>query len=102
MRFVNSIDEMSPADLSMSLDVSYHITDYNGWERHLNDLFSLSLKYVLIYSVNSERKTVVRHMKHRMFSEWIAANINGSVLLDKAFYPGKENGIGFYLFGKDR
>lgn len=100
IRFVYSLSEMDNVELIMSLDVTYHIIEDDLFIKYLNDLFSLSNKYVLIYSVNSNVETTVPHMKYRKFVEWIYENMKNVKLIDEKKYPNKNNGIGFYLFEK--
>jgi hypothetical protein len=100
IRFVYSLSEMDNVELIMSLDVTYHIIEDDLFIKYLNDLFLLSTKYVLIYSVNSSVATTVPHMKYRKFVEWIYENMENVKLIDEKKYPNKNNGIGFYLFEK--
>lgn len=98
--FVNRISEMNFSDLTMSLDVIYHIIEDNVYQEYMRNLFDLSLKYVLIYSTdNDSLKSGVEHIKHRKFSLWVSKNKFDFKLVE--FYPyNKENNIGFYLFEK--
>lgn len=62
-------------ELSMSIDVIFHLIEDKVFDQYMKRLVDSSSKYVLVYSSD---KTGVRvpgfHVLHRKFSEWI--NIN--------------------------
>lgn len=63
------------ADLTLSLDVVYCLVEEEVYENYLTRLFESANKYVIIYSSNHNRNQVsVPHIKHRKFTDWIAAN----------------------------
>lgn len=53
------------ADLTLSLDVVYHLVEDRVYERYLADLFGASRRFVIIYSSNREEKTSLPHVRHR-------------------------------------
>ena len=59
------------ADLTMSLDVIYHLIEDNVYEQYLETLFSASNRYVIIYASNMEDMRIAPHVKHRKFTEWV-------------------------------
>lgn len=62
------------ADLILSLDVIYHLIEDSVYNDYMNNLFSSSLKKVIIYSSNydsSNEIVEVLHVKHRKFTDWI-------------------------------
>jgi hypothetical protein len=59
------------ADLSLSLDVIYHLIEDETFERYMYDLFGASSRYVIIYSSNDEAMTAVPHVRHRCFTSWV-------------------------------
>lgn len=61
------------ADLTLSLDVIYHLIEDEVFNNYMSNLFSYSSKYVLIYSSNIEKITAA-HVKQREFTKWIGAN----------------------------
>jgi len=65
IKFVSNPNIMEPADLTMSIDVSYHIINNNLFYEHLDLLYNKSLKYILIYSSNSNEKYGNYHILHR-------------------------------------
>lgn len=64
-------DENIDADLSLSLDVIYHLIEDTVFEGHMTDLFSSATKYVVIYSSNYDKKQAF-HERDRMFTDWVA------------------------------
>ena len=75
------------ADLSMSLDVLYHILEDSVFDSYMQNLFNSSNKYVCIYSSNIE-KPWAKHVRHRKFTDWIKKNISNEWKLIK-FIPNK-------------
>ncbi len=70
------------ADLTISLDVIYHLVETNIFEKYMSDLFNYSKKYVIIYSSNFD-STQISHVKHRKFANWIKKNISNFKLVTK-------------------
>jgi hypothetical protein len=87
------IDDLSNemAELTLSLDVIYHLIEDNVFADYMNRLFSSSGKFVIIYSTNiTEENFGIRtsaHVKHRKFSNWIESNIPEWQLL--SYIPNK-------------
>lgn len=63
------------ADLSMSLDVIYHLVEDETFERYMERLFDLGERFVVIYSSNEEPPGYLGspHVRHRTFTDWIEA-----------------------------
>lgn len=68
-------------DLSLSLDVIYHLVDDNIYEKYMNDLFKSSNKFVIIYSSNHQEKYNGSHIYHRKFTDYIDLNFPQAKLL---------------------
>lgn len=86
------IDNYKPklANLSLSLDVIFHLVEDSVFEMYMWELFNASKKFVIIYSSNFEsQETVARHVKHRKFSDWISNNVEEYKLVQliKNKYP---------------
>jgi len=60
------------ADLTLSLDVIYHLIEDDVFNEYMETLFSAAKKYVIIYSSNKDEKHCT-HVKHRKFTDWIDA-----------------------------
>jgi len=63
------------AELSLSLDVLYHLVEDEVFERYMARLFDAATRYVIVYSSNSERgvEQASPHVRHREFTRWVAA-----------------------------
>ena len=61
------------ADLALSLDVIYHIIEQEVYETYLKRLFAAALKYVIIYSTDTDVNPAGHElcMLHHKFSDWI-------------------------------
>ncbi|NER18282.1 methyltransferase domain-containing protein [Spongiivirga citrea] len=57
-------------DLTLSLDVIYHLIEDAVFNAHMSDLFNHSSAYVIIYSSNFDKKQTF-HERDRKFSNWI-------------------------------
>lgn len=64
------------ADLTLSLDVIYHLVETSVYEDYLARLFDSSDRLVLVYSTNEDLpvRGGVRHGRHRRFTDWVEAN----------------------------
>jgi len=64
------------AELTMSLDVIYHLVEDDVFDEYMHRLFNASSKFVAIYSSNQDEPIapVAKHMFHRRFSSWIEKN----------------------------
>jgi hypothetical protein len=104
MKFHESIDTFEPSDLTMSLDVLYHIIEDDLYYGYLNSLIELSTKYILIYSTNhtlNNSNKPSSHIVWREFSDFIQKKYQLK-LISITPYGGKKgkNNVSFYLFEK--
>ena len=72
------------ADLTLSLDVIYHLIEDEVYEAYMDRLLSSSNRFVIIYSSNCDglNRVEPKHMKHRRFSVWIEDNAKEWKLID--------------------
>lgn len=80
-------------ELVLSMDVIYHLLEDKVFNDYMNNLFSRSKKYVIIYSSNYD-KYIDKHVRCRKFTNWIDANLKGEfqqIKLIKNIYPFDEN-----------
>ena len=75
------------ADLSISLDVIYHLIEDTVFDSYMHNLFNSSNKYVCIYSSNIN-KPWAKHVKHRKFTDWIEKYMSNEWKI-KEFIPNK-------------
>lgn len=64
------------AELSLSLDVIYHLVENDIYEQYMHQLFAASKRFVGIYSSNTEEAISknLNHILHRKFTDWIEIN----------------------------
>jgi SAM-dependent methyltransferase len=65
------------ADLTLSLDVLYHLVEDAVFERYMRTLFGAARRYVVIYSSNTDdnRGYEGTHVRHRRFTDWVATEL---------------------------
>lgn len=63
------------AELTMSLDVIYHLLEDEVFDKYMTRLFAASTKFVIIYSSNhTDNENMAEWVKHRKFTDWVEAN----------------------------
>ena len=62
------------AELSLSLDVIYHLVEDGVFEDYMRTLFAAAERFVIVYSSDSDENPRLQspHVRHRRFSDWIA------------------------------
>lgn len=62
------------ADLSLSLDVIYHLVEDDVYHRYMERLFQSSTSWVIVYSSNTDANDSAQsiHVRHRKFTDWVA------------------------------
>lgn len=96
-------DETLRADLSLSLDVLYHIVEEKNYLKYLQDLFSLGRKYVVVYSTNFYLNET-QHVLHRKFTDDAKRFPEWTLIAEvKNPFPGhgeQESMADFFVFEK--
>ena len=98
------------ADLALSLDVVYHLIEDEVYDRYMSDLFASARRLVVVYSSNRSEDESDRspaHIRHRKFTDWVAANAPDSELLEvvendhpfRSEEPDETSWCDFYVFG---
>lgn len=77
-------------DLSLSLDVIYHLVDDNIYKKYMNDLFNSTNKFVIIYSTNYQEKYNNSHVYSRKFTDYINLKFPQAKLLSHESNPYSE------------
>lgn len=75
------------ADLTLSLDVIYHLIEDEMFETHLRHLFSCSKRLVVIYSSDENEVRSAEHVKHRLFSSWVRRELPEWEMLEQLSNP---------------
>ena len=97
------------ADLTLSLDVIYHLLEDAVFNRYMERLFDSSERFVILYSSNTDLQAVNQapHVHHRKFSTWIQENRPQWLLLKHIpnKYPlavdrSRGSFADFYVYGK--
>jgi SAM-dependent methyltransferase len=96
MAFVDN-HSIIKADLTMSLDVLYHLVELAVFEKYICDLFNASEKYVIIYAsdYNQEEEPIHQHENRRGFTAFVAKKFPNFKLEEviKNKYPKTVNGL---------
>lgn len=97
-------------DLSLSLDVIYHLIEDDVFEEYMLDLFTYSSRFVVIYSSDIDNLAFEErygpsapHVKHRHFTKWVWQNARNWTLLKHTpspypFDPNRPNETSFSEF----
>ncbi len=97
------------AELTLSLDVIYHLVEDEVYHRYMERLFSTSDGYVIIYSGDTDENVAdqPRHIRHRTFSQGVEKNDADWELLEHIpkKYPydyktGEGSFADFYIYKK--
>ena len=97
------------AQLTLSLDVIYHLIEDSVFFAYMKRLFDSSTRFVIIYSSNTgkQARSQAAHVKHRKFSKWIEENKSDWKLIQHILnrYPYTKDGqwgsaSDFYLYEK--
>jgi cyclopropane fatty-acyl-phospholipid synthase-like methyltransferase len=78
------------ADLAMSLDVVYHLTEDAVFETYMTHLFSAGRRLVVVYSTDMESGGTPPHVRHRHFTPWIEVHCPGWALTGVTRGPNNE------------
>lgn len=99
------------AQLTMSLDVAYHLVEDTVFSKYMDRLFDSSTQYVIIYSSNTEQQQAIQshHVHHRCITAWVEANRTDWKLIrhipNKYPWSGDDKTgslADFYIFTNDR
>jgi hypothetical protein len=73
-------------DLTMSLDVIYHLIEDAVFDKYMRDLFAASDRYVIIYASNTDQNArgQAQHVRHRRFTDWVETNQKNWKLIEQA------------------
>ena len=62
------------AEMTLSLDVVYHLVEDAVFERYMQTLFGAATRFVVVYASDHDAPGPSVHVRHRKFTDWIAAN----------------------------
>jgi SAM-dependent methyltransferase len=95
------------ADLTMSLDVIYHLIENNVYEEYMSSLFDSSERFVIVYSSNYDER-IAPHVLSRKFTTWVEENKKGWKMMTHEknpypydpSYPDHTSIADFYIYKK--
>lgn len=61
-------------DLSLSLDVVYHLVEDAVFDTYMRRLFESARRFVIVYSSNIDQDWPGKHVRHRQFTRWVEQN----------------------------
>ena len=97
------------AQLTLSLDVIYHLIEDSVFLKYMEILFKSSTKYTIVYSSNTNDQfpNQSKHVRNRLFSDWISSNMSDWTLIERISNPYPYTGdhkVGsfadFYVYAK--
>lgn len=93
------VREFGP-ELTMSLDVIYHLVEDDTFERYLTNLFAVSSRYVVVYSTNFNQRYDFPHQADRKFTDYVAQHMPEWRLLEVLANPhkGPDTQSDFYIY----
>ncbi len=88
------------AELALSLDVIYHLVEDAVFARYMDAVFGSATRHVIVYSSDRDERTPTAHVRHRKFTDWVAANRPDWRLTERISnrYPESEPGGSFADF----
>jgi cyclopropane fatty-acyl-phospholipid synthase-like methyltransferase len=76
-------------DLTISMDVIFHLVEDAVFANYIRELFGSSKKYVVIYSTNIDRKDEGIHHVDRSFTKYVSDHITDWKLVKRVENPHK-------------
>lgn len=82
-RFVVSglLDDIH-AELSLSLDVIFHLVEDEIYDQYMRNLFNAATRYVMVYASNYDELLPGTHMRHHCFTDWVERHAPQWSLMD--------------------
>jgi SAM-dependent methyltransferase len=99
------------ADLTISLDVLFHLVEDDVFEAYMQRLFDASRRFVVVYCSDVDQPIQKRspHVRHRNFSTWVARHAPSFQLISKVenrYRDGRKTRQGhsspsdFFIYGR--
>jgi SAM-dependent methyltransferase len=70
-RFLPADEDPGTAELTLSLDVIFHLVEDDTFHRYMQQLFACAFRFVVIYASDRDAITPDAHVRHRNISDWI-------------------------------
>ena len=68
------VSKLHRAELSLSLDVIYHLVEDETFDAYMTQLFDAAARHVIVYASDFDSDWPDPHVRHRKFTRWIEAN----------------------------
>jgi SAM-dependent methyltransferase len=89
------------AELTLSLDVIYHLVEDEVYAKYLSDLFSTATRYVIVYSSNTSSPIASRHVRHRKFTDDVTREFPAFELQDVINNPhDRDSFADFFIYAR--
>ncbi len=75
------------AELTMSIDIIFHLVEDDIFEKYMHDLFNASRGYVVLYTSNFADSQQVKHVRHRNVTDWVEKKIIDFELIQEIENP---------------
>jgi len=98
---INAITKEFHADLSISLDVVFHLVEDDVFEKYMKDLFTASSRFVIIYAWDVDGE-VNFHVRHRNFSKWIKDHITNFSLKEVRESESDPRFCNFFIYERHK
>lgn len=94
-----NLENFVQADLTLSLDVIYHLTEDTVYLKYLDDLFWTASQFVIVYSSDCEDGGTPTHVRHRNFTANVKQRYPEFRLIERIDnrYP-EQSFANFFLF----
>jgi glycosyltransferase involved in cell wall biosynthesis len=99
-QFVNKADGVKKAELTLSVDVLYHLVEDEVFQSYISELFRYSSRYVVIYSTNFNKSYDSPHQRDREFTQHIENTIKSFKLIETIVnpYKGEKTMSDFFIY----
>jgi SAM-dependent methyltransferase len=102
--------DVPTADLGLSMDVIFHLTEDAVFADYMRTLFALSADFVIIYSSDYDARSPDRHVRHRLVADYVRRMLPAWTLLARVpniypFDPRRPHDTSFadfMVFGRGR
>ena len=104
----DALAALPPAELTVALDVLYHLVEDDVFARAIQTLFGRATRFVAIYASNADIGFTSPHVRHRCFTDRVAADWPDWRLLAHLpnpwpYHPARPDETSFsdfYIYGK--
>lgn len=92
------------SDLALSLDVLFHLVEWDIFDAHLRQLFGSATRFVAVFAPDEDGGRITPHVLYRRFTPWVAKNAPDWTLDDTVPNPhkGDDSIADLYVFRKNQ